>query len=544
MRISDLLPYIVLTITICLHPVSLKAEYSDYRGHNTDSLETVLRSGVKLSDKERADIYDDLMWGYVQTDGEKMRQYAEQLLDLSIKHKWHEHSADAYRLMGQQQWAQASYDDAEDLYNKALDEIRAAEKEKSLSQENLDNNYSVLYGTLGNLYNIQGMPQLATKYYMQALEVFERQNMYEMMATLYSNMGEMFLEMENYDKAGGLYEQSMKYAQITRDSLMINMPKDGLSFCRLYEGKALEALQLAQESERYIAGHPEEEINHARAWSIISLIYLEGMHDSVKAESSIQKALDCMDNAAVDIQSGVLLQLAKLRYEQKKYQEALQNLEEARTIYEGDDAVNIERLTLKSQCLMQLGQSQKALEAMNQTMELEKSISNKNYQSSIREQETLYQIAKKDAEILKEKTLRHQYQRAFYLSLLLLVLLSVFMFLLIRLKKKEHLLGETRNLLKAEEEMNTQTQAITDESPVKATNQKKESNASLLTQREAEILQLLAQGLTNSQIADQLYLSPETVKWYRKRLLQKLEVSNTAALIAKAIQDNLINKEP
>ena len=55
-----------------------------------------------------------------------------------------------------------------------------------------------------------------------------------------------------------------------------------------------------------------------------------------------------------------------------------------------------------------------------------------------------------------------------------------------------------------------------------------------LTQREREILGLLADGLTNREIADRLYLSHETVKWYNKQLYGKLGVSNRTQAAAKA----------
>lgn len=55
-----------------------------------------------------------------------------------------------------------------------------------------------------------------------------------------------------------------------------------------------------------------------------------------------------------------------------------------------------------------------------------------------------------------------------------------------------------------------------------------------LTEREAEILKLVAQGLTNKEVADRLYLSEKTVKHYMTNILQKLQVRNRveAALIA------------
>ena len=55
-----------------------------------------------------------------------------------------------------------------------------------------------------------------------------------------------------------------------------------------------------------------------------------------------------------------------------------------------------------------------------------------------------------------------------------------------------------------------------------------------LTDRERQVLALLAAGKTNPQIAEILFLSPETIKWYRKKLLVKFDVSTSAALTAKA----------
>lgn len=61
-----------------------------------------------------------------------------------------------------------------------------------------------------------------------------------------------------------------------------------------------------------------------------------------------------------------------------------------------------------------------------------------------------------------------------------------------------------------------------------------------LTEVERKILRLLCEGLTNAEIADRIYLSHETVNWYRKRLLSKFNVKNTAALVAVALKQLLI----
>lgn len=55
-----------------------------------------------------------------------------------------------------------------------------------------------------------------------------------------------------------------------------------------------------------------------------------------------------------------------------------------------------------------------------------------------------------------------------------------------------------------------------------------------LKERERQVLTLLAGGKTNPQIAETLFLSPETIKWYRKKLLVKFDVPTSAALVSKA----------
>jgi two-component system, NarL family, response regulator NreC len=65
-----------------------------------------------------------------------------------------------------------------------------------------------------------------------------------------------------------------------------------------------------------------------------------------------------------------------------------------------------------------------------------------------------------------------------------------------------------------------------------------------LTEREIEILQFIAQGFTNRQIADRLSLSFRTVNTHRANLMQKLDIHETAGLVRYAINAGLIKLEP
>ena len=67
-----------------------------------------------------------------------------------------------------------------------------------------------------------------------------------------------------------------------------------------------------------------------------------------------------------------------------------------------------------------------------------------------------------------------------------------------------------------------------------------ESEIPVITRREKEVLGLIADGMTNNEIAQKLFISTTTVDSHRKNLLAKFEAKNTALLIRSAAQLNFI----
>lgn len=61
-----------------------------------------------------------------------------------------------------------------------------------------------------------------------------------------------------------------------------------------------------------------------------------------------------------------------------------------------------------------------------------------------------------------------------------------------------------------------------------------------LSNKESEILILISKGLTTKDIASKLFISTRTVETHRSNILKKLEVKNTASLIKKATENNLL----
>lgn len=62
-----------------------------------------------------------------------------------------------------------------------------------------------------------------------------------------------------------------------------------------------------------------------------------------------------------------------------------------------------------------------------------------------------------------------------------------------------------------------------------------------ISEREMEIIKLVAEGFSNKEVADKLFLSTHTVTTHRKNIMNKLGVNNTAGLVLFAVRENLIS---
>lgn len=65
----------------------------------------------------------------------------------------------------------------------------------------------------------------------------------------------------------------------------------------------------------------------------------------------------------------------------------------------------------------------------------------------------------------------------------------------------------------------------------------------VLSQRETEVLKLIARGHTNREIADTLFLSVKTVDTYKSRLMEKLRLQSRADLVRYALEHGLLDRQ-
>ncbi|MBO7071251.1 MAG: LuxR family transcriptional regulator [Bacteroidales bacterium] len=387
----------VLCLCLCSLAASTTWAYNDHRNHNIDSLELAVSTWTpdrvaKASTQELIDLdnaYRELMIAFSNLSGDKCEFYARKSLTISVPHGWEYAKGDAYRYIGLRFYGKEQWDSAHFYYNLALEALYKMEAGATsptapdgYPQREIDDIKSALYGTIGNIYNMQDSLELAMDYYAKAAEIFDKWGWNESNSILYYNIGETWVEEADYDKAMDGYRKALDYADAASDSLLMANVWKGMGRVYLETGRYSRAMRYLKKAEAYYTAHVGEE---------------EDFHQ--ENLESISRVLDA----------------------QKK----------------------VSFLALGAMCVA--------------------------------------------------------------------VLVAAGIAIGLRRKRK----------------------SASDSAHSKA-------NGVKLNDRELEIIRLIAQGKTTAQIADEICLSAETVKWYRKKLFTKFEASNAAELIRRVTEEGII----
>ena len=397
----------VISTALLLAILPASGKYNDYRGHNVDSLERVVAKWTpeKVARASQAELvelnnnYRNLMLGYSQINRVKRDFYARKALEISSSQGWQYASQDAYRYIGLHFYATEQYDSARFYYGKALECISKVDagatsftNPSGYTEREIDDAKSALYGTIGNLYNMQDSLDQAMEYYAKAGEIFEKWGWNESISILWYNIGETWVDAGEPKKAEPAYEKALEFALAAGDSLMIAQAYKGFGNLYQSQGRTVKALRYLKKADSYFKNHKQEEI-----------VFRE----------------ETMDYSA----------------------------------------------------------------------------------QALRQQRTRLIIG---------------------LAVVLALLVAG---AVVTLAKRRS--GKA----KAAEGMST---------PDSPTGPGRLADIPKLNDRETAILKLLAKGHTNGEIAEQIFLSPETVKWYRKNLLLKFDAANSAELIFRAKELGLL----
>lgn len=299
--------------------------YNDHRGFNLDSLErAVARWTPQAVDRASEDelialnrAYRDLMLGWQNLNGEKCQFYARKALDISVPRGWHAASFDAYRYVGQIYYGREQYDSAQFYYGKALESVQRMSGDERV----IDDNLSSLYGTLGNLHNMMGDIPVAMDYYAKAGAIFDKYGWNESNTILWYNIGETWMDQEEFGKAEKAYVKAEAYARASADSLMLILSYKGLGRLWVEQKRPGKALKYLREVNAYYTLHPDDSPVFRR--ETLELI------DTVLSRQKRQLCWGLAGSGLLILLLGTLLVvLLRLRRARKQQAEASQLIEE------------------------------------------------------------------------------------------------------------------------------------------------------------------------------------------------------------------------
>jgi DNA-binding NarL/FixJ family response regulator len=107
---------------------------------------------------------------------------------------------------------------------------------------------------------------------------------------------------------------------------------------------------------------------------------------------------------------------------------------------------------------------------------------------------------------------------------------------------RKELIAAVKSIFNGDEYFSNEISGIILKSYVNNVQNKKENNGTEeLTKREKEVLKLFAEGHTNTEISDKLFISVRTVESHKNHIMQKLDLKTTVDLIKYAIKHNYID---
>ncbi len=392
-----------LCLTLCLM-VSLAAQaYNDHRNARVDSLEAALNSSNPPKGDDLLRAYDELMRGYLNYDAAKAADYGRKALALSYKQNGLYVRQNVLRLFAQMHYGREEYGEAAALYRQALAVVDTMATMKRYTEEDIDDARSVIYGSLGNLYNMQDQGHLAIHYYQQALPIFEKHDWRESQTILYYNIGELYAQMGNYDEAERNYLKAIGKAEAAADSLMMTLPKKGLAGVYFDTARHAKALQAANEALAYYRPHRKEEPQDF-AYTLASkarILLMEGHEDVAAAKACVEEALPYIDSAEVmfDDAAEIYMAACEVAMAEHHWQQALGYA--LQSVHPDSAATVADRggYMLLAEIYTELGQKANARACMQKAIGLMNRYATDHYQSGLSQMEVLYETEKKEVRI-------------------------------------------------------------------------------------------------------------------------------------------------
>lgn len=392
-----------LYLTLCLLSCLSVQAYNDHRNARVDSLEAALKSSNPPKGEQLLRAYDELMRGYLPYDSAKASDYGRKALALSYELNGLNVRQDVIRRFAQMLYAREEYDEAVALYQQALAIVDTMATLKRYTEKDIDDARSVVYGSLGNVYNMQDKAHLAIHYYQLALPIFEKYDWKESQTILYYNIGELYGQMDNLDEAERNYLKAIEKGVASGDSLMMAVPRKGLVGVYFNRGDYDQAIRTVNEVLAYYKAHRKEEpADYAYMLAMKARILLmEGHEDVAAAKTCVAEALPYIDSTEMmfDDAGTIYMAACEVAMAEKQWQKALDY--GLKSVHPDSTATVADKggYMLLTEIYTELGDKEKAREYMNKVYDMMSRYATDHYQSGLSQMEVLYETEKKEVQI-------------------------------------------------------------------------------------------------------------------------------------------------
>ena len=388
-------------VSLCLCVPLVVHGYDDYRNTHVDSLEAALKSANPPKGEELLKAYDELMRGYLSIDDKKAEYYAQKALALSYEVNGVWRRQNALRHLGLLRYGKEDFDEALRYFQQTLAVVDTMEHDSRYNEGHVDDARSAIYGSIANVYNLQGKAHLAINYYQKALPIFEKHHWLQSQAILYNNIGELYLIMGNNQEAERNYLLAIQKGEESKDSLMMALPQKGLVKLYIGQNDYEKARQKAEQCYAYYYAHRDEEVeDYPVVLSYMARLNLmEGHQDLVAAKAYAREAVNLADSLRLEEQRDVYVACSEVAMTEGRWKEALEyGLRTVRPDSLATDAdANCYRLL--AEIYTELGQKEKAREYIGKMFDVMTRYATDHYQSGLSQMEVLYETEKKEAQI-------------------------------------------------------------------------------------------------------------------------------------------------
>jgi len=416
-------------------------------------------------------------------------------------------------------------------YNKAL-------KITEITRDTLE--FIELYQNMGISYSYAGDNEKAVEYTVKALKYAEKSNYANSILSLNLHIAQYYNETKETGKAFEYLKCASEYADKADNK------EAKASFYNTFGEYYLKNNKYTEAKKNFLKTlEISKKINYKRgiaaAYENLALLFLQ-KKDYINAEKFADLSLKTEEN--INNASGIissLIMLAEIYYKSGKESDAALLLKKAEKICKEKNL--LEHLPdiyfHYGQIYKRKNKYKTALIYIEKYYSLKDSMSNVDLKEKISDMEIKYQSEKKQHKIellneenkTKEQELKKQNLLIVLLALVLVIIIGIAYFLKQQAKHK---------LNKIESQIQQYILQIKDLNTQKKNGQKinlrEVSDKYKLTERETEILCLIGEGKSNSEIANKIFVSSNTVKYHIKNIYLKLDVKNRVEARNKIIE--------